>query len=116
MKMVMGSVRNPNSWQRQAQKSRRKFVGPAPRTSAKEGGAFIAACEFNNPAGRYNALFSSAPARRYHEIAHRFHVGEALTVVPNHVCICVNMHHEVFLLRNQQVVGCWRVAGRGKIR
>ncbi len=50
------------------------------------------------------------------ESAHRFHVGEALTVVPNHVCTCVNMHDEVFLLRNEQVVGCWRVAARGKIR
>jgi D-serine deaminase-like pyridoxal phosphate-dependent protein len=48
--------------------------------------------------------------------AHRFRVGEVVTVIPNHVCTCVNMHDEVFLLRNEEVVGCWRVAGRGKIR
>jgi D-serine deaminase-like pyridoxal phosphate-dependent protein len=48
--------------------------------------------------------------------SHRFHVGEVLTVIPNHVCTCVNMLDEVFLLRNQQVAGCWRVAARGKIR
>ncbi len=48
--------------------------------------------------------------------SHRFNVGEVLTVIPNHVCTCVNMHDEVFLLRNEQVVGCWRVAARGKIR
>lgn len=47
---------------------------------------------------------------------HRFRVGEVLTVIPNHVCTCVNMHDEVYLLRNEQVVGCWRVAARGKIR
>lgn len=47
---------------------------------------------------------------------HRFKVGEVLTVIPNHVCTCVNMHDEVFLLRQGQVTGCWRVAARGKIR
>jgi D-serine deaminase-like pyridoxal phosphate-dependent protein len=48
--------------------------------------------------------------------SHRFKVGDVLTVIPNHVCTCVNMHDEVFLVRNQEVVGCWRVAARGKIR
>jgi D-serine deaminase-like pyridoxal phosphate-dependent protein len=48
--------------------------------------------------------------------SHRFRVGENLTVIPNHVCTCVNMHDEVFLLRQGEVVGSWRVAARGKIR
>jgi len=43
-----------------------------------------------------------------------FRVGDVLTVVPNHVCTCVNMHDEAFLLRNEEVVGSWRVAARGK--
>lgn len=47
---------------------------------------------------------------------HRFHVGEVLTVIPNHVCTCVNMHDEVFLHRGGEAAGCWRVAARGKIR
>jgi D-serine deaminase-like pyridoxal phosphate-dependent protein len=47
---------------------------------------------------------------------HKFHVGEVLTVIPNHVCTCVNMHDEVFTLRDGEVVGSWRVAARGKIR
>jgi len=47
---------------------------------------------------------------------HPFHVGEVLTVIPNHVCTCVNMHDEAFLLRQGEVVGSWRVAARGKIR
>jgi D-serine deaminase-like pyridoxal phosphate-dependent protein len=48
--------------------------------------------------------------------AHKFYVGEVLTVIPNHVCTCVNMHDEAFTLRNGMVVGSWRVAARGKIR
>ncbi len=48
--------------------------------------------------------------------SHRFRVGDVLTVIPNHVCTCVNMHDEVFLVRKEQVAGRWRVAARGKIR
>jgi len=45
-----------------------------------------------------------------------FRVGEVLTVIPNHVCTCVNMQNEVFLLRDGEVAGEWVVAGRGKVR
>ncbi|HET9177958.1 MAG TPA: alanine racemase [Terriglobia bacterium] len=48
--------------------------------------------------------------------SHKFHVGEVVTVIPNHVCTCVNMHDEVFLVRKGQVEGSWKVAGRGKVR
>jgi D-serine deaminase-like pyridoxal phosphate-dependent protein len=47
---------------------------------------------------------------------HTFDVGEVLTVIPNHVCTCVNMHDEVFTIRNGEIAGSWRVAARGKIR
>ena len=48
--------------------------------------------------------------------AHQFHVGEVLTVIPNHVCTCVNMHDEIFVARRGEVEGAWRVAARGKVR
>jgi len=48
--------------------------------------------------------------------AHQFHVGEVLTVIPNHVCTCVNMHDEVFVARRGEVEGAWRVAARGRVR
>lgn len=48
--------------------------------------------------------------------SHQFHVGDVLTVIPNHVCTCVNMHDEAFLLRGGKVVGSWRIAARGKVR
>jgi D-serine deaminase-like pyridoxal phosphate-dependent protein len=47
--------------------------------------------------------------------SHRFRVGEVLTVIPNHVCTCVNMQDEVLLLRDGQLVGEWAVAGRRKM-
>ena len=48
--------------------------------------------------------------------SHKFRVGEVVTVIPNHVCTCVNMHDEVFLVRKGQVEGSWKVAARGKVR
>lgn len=48
--------------------------------------------------------------------SHQFHVGEVLTVIPNHVCTCVNMHDEAFVTRSGNVEGAWRVSARGKIR
>jgi D-serine deaminase-like pyridoxal phosphate-dependent protein len=43
-------------------------------------------------------------------------VGERFTVIPNHVCACVNMHDQLYFHRNGVVEGSWAVAGRGKIR
>lgn len=48
--------------------------------------------------------------------SHSFRVGETITVIPNHVCACVNMHDEVFYVRKGQVQGSWKVAARGKVR
>ena len=42
-------------------------------------------------------------------------VGDIVTLIPNHVCTCVNMHDEVYLVRRGEVVGSWRVAARGKV-
>jgi D-serine deaminase-like pyridoxal phosphate-dependent protein len=47
---------------------------------------------------------------------HAFHVGEVVTVIPNHVCTAVNMHDEIFTVRKGEAAGCWKVAARGKIR
>jgi D-serine deaminase-like pyridoxal phosphate-dependent protein len=46
----------------------------------------------------------------------RFQVGEVFTIIPNHICTCVNMHDEVFVIRDEQVIGSYKVAARGKVR
>jgi D-serine deaminase-like pyridoxal phosphate-dependent protein len=43
-------------------------------------------------------------------------VGEVVTLVPNHVCPCVNLHDEVVVHRGGEVVGTWKVGARGRIR
>jgi D-serine deaminase-like pyridoxal phosphate-dependent protein len=43
-------------------------------------------------------------------------IGDRLHVIPNHACVVVNMHDHVYLHRGDEVVDCWPVAARGKIR
>ncbi|MFN8009639.1 MAG: D-TA family PLP-dependent enzyme [Terriglobia bacterium] len=43
-------------------------------------------------------------------------IGERLSVIPNHVCTCVNMHDRIYYHRNGIVEGSWVVEGRGRIR
>ncbi len=43
-------------------------------------------------------------------------VGDRLTIIPNHVCACVNLHDQLQFHRGGIVQGVWQVAGRGKIR
>lgn len=47
---------------------------------------------------------------------HRHRVGDRLHVIPNHVCTAMNMHDEVWVHREGEVVDQWRIAARGKLR
>ncbi len=41
-------------------------------------------------------------------------VGERVRIVPNHVCVSVNLQERLHAVRGEQVVGGWDVAGRGR--
>ncbi len=43
-------------------------------------------------------------------------IGERFTIIPNHVCACVNMHDQIHFHRKGVVEGSWKVEGRGKVR
>lgn len=43
-------------------------------------------------------------------------VSERVTVIPNHVCPCVNMHDVMHGVRNGKVEAVWRIQGRGKVQ
>lgn len=45
-----------------------------------------------------------------------YHVGERLTILPNHVCTTINMHDEIFGVRGCEVEVVWPVGARGKVR
>ncbi|MBS0532104.1 MAG: D-TA family PLP-dependent enzyme [Proteobacteria bacterium] len=43
-------------------------------------------------------------------------VGDVVRIVPNHVCVVVNMVDEVVMVRGDEVIGTLPVAARGKLR
>jgi D-serine deaminase-like pyridoxal phosphate-dependent protein len=43
-------------------------------------------------------------------------VGDVVRIVPNHVCVVVNMMDEVVMVRGEQIIGTLRVEARGKLR
>jgi D-serine deaminase-like pyridoxal phosphate-dependent protein len=42
-------------------------------------------------------------------------VGDRVRVVPNHVCVSVNLHERLWGVRGDEVVDGWSVAGRGRL-
>jgi D-serine deaminase-like pyridoxal phosphate-dependent protein len=69
-----------------------------------------------------------APGSRFHKMneehgfvdmthAERsFAVGERVHIVPNHICVAVNLHERVYGLRGDRVEEVWSVDGRGKLQ
>jgi D-serine deaminase-like pyridoxal phosphate-dependent protein len=46
----------------------------------------------------------------------KFEIGERLRIIPNHICVAVNLHERVYGIRNGEVEEVWDVAGRGKLQ
>src|SRR3954469_6559046 len=46
----------------------------------------------------------------------RPNVGDIVRIVPNHVCVVVNMMDEVVMVRGEEILGTLPVAARGKLR
>jgi D-serine deaminase-like pyridoxal phosphate-dependent protein len=45
-----------------------------------------------------------------------FAVGDRVRVLPNHICVAINLHEQVYGVRGEEVVDVWKVAGRGKLQ
>jgi D-serine deaminase-like pyridoxal phosphate-dependent protein len=43
-------------------------------------------------------------------------IGDRLHVIPNHVCVCVNLHEKMYGIRGSRVEHVWDVRGRGKLQ
>lgn len=48
--------------------------------------------------------------------ARQFAVGERVRIIPNHVCVAMNLHECVYGVRNGAVEQVWRVEARGKLQ
>ena len=45
-----------------------------------------------------------------------FDIGDRLHIIPNHICVAVNLHEKVYGMRGDIVEESWRVEGRGKLQ
>ncbi|MBI4911073.1 MAG: alanine racemase [Acidobacteria bacterium] len=45
-----------------------------------------------------------------------FSVGDRVRVIPNHICVAMNLHEQVYGVRGDEVVQSWKVAARGKLQ
>jgi D-serine deaminase-like pyridoxal phosphate-dependent protein len=45
----------------------------------------------------------------------RFHVGQRVSILPNHACVVSNLHDRVYAVRSGAVEAEWRVAARGRV-
>jgi D-serine deaminase-like pyridoxal phosphate-dependent protein len=69
-----------------------------------------------------------APGSRFHKMneehgyvdvsrcEREFSVGERVHVIPNHICVAVNLHEQVYGIRGGQVEEIWKVEARGKLQ
>lgn len=48
--------------------------------------------------------------------ASRFKPGDRVRVIPNHICVAMNLHESVYGVRGDRVEECWRVEARGKLQ
>jgi D-serine deaminase-like pyridoxal phosphate-dependent protein len=46
----------------------------------------------------------------------KFHLGEKLHIIPNHVCVVMNLHEKVQGHRKNNIEQSWQVAARGKLQ
>lgn len=46
----------------------------------------------------------------------RFETGSRMSVIPNHICVAMNLHERVHGIRGNQVEASWMVEGRGKLQ
>ena len=46
----------------------------------------------------------------------KFRIGDRVRVIPNHVCVAVNMHETMYGVRGDVVEEVWPVKGRGKLQ
>ena len=45
-----------------------------------------------------------------------FAIGDRVQIIPNHICVAVNLHDQVYGIRGDQVEETWKVEARGKLQ
>lgn len=46
----------------------------------------------------------------------KFSLGDRVRIIPNHICVAVNLHETIYGIRGEEVEEIWKVEGRGKLQ
>lgn len=50
------------------------------------------------------------------KVSRKWRVGDKVRIIPNHICVAMNLHERVYGIRGDEVVNSWKVEGRGKLQ
>ncbi len=101
---------------------------PRPGNIFIDGGSKTFSSDRSSAAGESFGRVAEAPACRFHKMNEEhgfidtaqadreFSVGDRIRVIPNHICVAVNLHETVYGIRGNKVEEVWKVAGRGKLQ
>ncbi len=68
------------------------------------------------PTARFHKMNEEHGYIDLHNTDAQFSVGDRVHVLPNHICVAMNLHETVYGIRGGDVVETWRVEGRGKLQ
>ena len=102
---------------------------PRARTAIVDGGSkTFSSDRLNNATEVTFGRVVEAPGSRFHKMneEHGFldttsaerelKTGEKIRIIPNHICVAVNLHETVYGVRGDEVERAWKVEGRGKLQ
>jgi D-serine deaminase-like pyridoxal phosphate-dependent protein len=102
---------------------------PRPGTMIVDGGSkTFSSDRLSNPSDATFGRVTAAPECRFHKMneehgfvdiskAERsFACGEKLRIIPNHICVVMNLHERVFGIRGGEVEREWKVEARGRLQ
>jgi D-serine deaminase-like pyridoxal phosphate-dependent protein len=48
--------------------------------------------------------------------SHSLKVGDRVRILPNHICVAMNLHEQVYGVRGDEVIEVWKVEARGRLQ
>ena len=73
-------------------------------------------CVMEAPASIFHKMNEEHGYVDVRQTSRKFEMEERLRIVPNHVCVAVNLHERMYGIRDGAVEEVWEVAGRGKLQ
>jgi D-serine deaminase-like pyridoxal phosphate-dependent protein len=95
-----------------------------------DGGSKTFSSDGDSSGGPYFGRLMDAPEARFHRMNEEhgfidlssggvtgcFEIGSKTRIVPNHICVAVNLHELVYGIRGDKVEEVWKVEARGKLQ